>query len=656
MKPMRPRNCEGDKGQAAVFITILLLFALIALAALAIDGGHLYVVRRDLQNMADAACLAAATEMALGGEEAAAIQAAKDYIIRNGGEFFSVWPEERPNEGSGTELTWGVEVAGADVRVALETVVDTYLTMIFNRHSAGVAARARCNSTSGGHILPIAVRRYDEDTIPEPNTGTDFLANKLADSGWDPPCASPCDYRDDSDEDEWVGRYGLMTVYLPRADYVPIDLGKIDGGHLYTQTGTVRGDVPPGDGVLDGVLVLGEGVRTNSPGGEFKGFILLDARNVANGPVEYYNGASKQRDTNKDISMGWFGKLYPDPVPLIGDQLPVLSGADAKFAAKEMDKYFDVGDAFVAVVYSGYVWQRPQFMASLDPPDVNASTPVTPTEESPASYTISLEKVGPAAWPEPLNVCLDVKSVLSDPLSATALITPTCGILDEGGDTRQLTIFDAQPDRYVTAFIVEAYDSVLGLKSWAPASFRYGQIEEPDFVFYSGQPEYQVEASESLTIDLYTLGFGAGPTKKNLQIEYSIIGDTSGYCVPTIEGVGGKIDIRDGQVRTGSYTVRVSDELPEGVPPEGINCTIELTVEGKPQYNEPRSLDIDLRVTPYSPGEADLKTFVIVEGFAPFRVSYVDTNSVAAYAIGEIRQTPTEILGYQSPRLSAWSR
>jgi len=316
-----------------------------------------------------------------------------------------------------------------------------------------------------------------------------------------------------------------------------------------------------------------------------------------------------------------------------------------------------VDDAFVAVVYSGYVWQSPDFEISITP-KVNPTEPITPTEGSPALYTVTLEKVGPAAWPTPLNVTLSVE-FLSKVITPTREITPTSMILTEGGNTAEITVHDTVTDtHYVSAFTLEAYDSVLGLERWASASFRYGGIDEPDFTLYSDQPEYQAEASEALTLGLYALGFGEGPNKKNVPIEGSISGDPL-FCSPsTIDLKGGKIAIRDGQVQSGSYTLKVSDHLVDGppfLPPEGVTCVIELMVDARPQYPTPRTVQVDLRIVPYSPGEADLKTFVIVEGFAPFRVSYMDTNTVAAFAIGAIRESPTEILAYQNPRLVPWA-
>ncbi len=55
-------NLGNDRGAVAPLVGIL-IFLFIAFAALAIDVGHLYGVRNELQNAADGAALAAALVM-----------------------------------------------------------------------------------------------------------------------------------------------------------------------------------------------------------------------------------------------------------------------------------------------------------------------------------------------------------------------------------------------------------------------------------------------------------------------------------------------------------------------------------------------------------------------------------------------------------------
>ena len=336
---------RGEEGQAAVFIALLLMFALIALTALAIDGGHLYVVRRDLQNMADAACLAAATEFSLGGDDTDAFQAAVDYVLANGGseDLYT------PLEGDDAGLFKGLQVSGAGIRVALVTEVPTYFTMIFNRTGAGVSARAHCNAFAAGGLLPIAVRRYQYNE-EQPAQQLDLLANKN--------CQPPACYYHGPEglyvEGTWEGRYGQMSVWLP------LDAPSM-GEKDELQTGNIDCDVPPADDPPDyvGACVLGDGVSTNDGTSNYKGFVLLDIRNLVPGPVEYLSGATGQSNTNKDISERWLCSGYGNTPPMVGDQLAMLDGVSNDFAAQEMATCWEVGQEFVAVVYIGYVWSIP---------------------------------------------------------------------------------------------------------------------------------------------------------------------------------------------------------------------------------------------------------------------------------------------------------
>jgi len=78
---------ESESGQAALLVALLLFFAFLALAALAIDGAMTYSVRRDTQNVADSAALAgcrvlASNDTSLSSDiETAARLAAENSII-----------------------------------------------------------------------------------------------------------------------------------------------------------------------------------------------------------------------------------------------------------------------------------------------------------------------------------------------------------------------------------------------------------------------------------------------------------------------------------------------------------------------------------------------------------------------------------------------
>ena len=123
---------RNEAGQAAALIALLLFFAFLPLAALAIDGGTVYLMRRDLQNVADASALAACRVLAEGGDTATALTAAENTIATNLGSwapYVGSNPGQIPtNMGSGAGLIKGIEVSTIEVRVALQRAAPTVLT------------------------------------------------------------------------------------------------------------------------------------------------------------------------------------------------------------------------------------------------------------------------------------------------------------------------------------------------------------------------------------------------------------------------------------------------------------------------------------------------------------------------------------------------
>ena len=85
---MSTRVESTDGGQVLVQVALLMIVFLILLA-LAIDVGHFYQVRRQMQNAADAGALAGARELCFGWP-AMAEATAWDYAQRNGGVDITV--------------------------------------------------------------------------------------------------------------------------------------------------------------------------------------------------------------------------------------------------------------------------------------------------------------------------------------------------------------------------------------------------------------------------------------------------------------------------------------------------------------------------------------------------------------------------------------
>ena len=108
MKKFTLLSKHTDERGAVAIIVGLVIVLLIGFAALAIDLGHLYVVRNEIQNAADAGALAGARFLynndgtAVNTGENGANQIAYDAATANNSEKVSVdvnWTSENENEG-----------------------------------------------------------------------------------------------------------------------------------------------------------------------------------------------------------------------------------------------------------------------------------------------------------------------------------------------------------------------------------------------------------------------------------------------------------------------------------------------------------------------------------------------------------------------------
>lgn len=138
----RRQRWHGRRGERArewgqvLPLTAVLLVALLAVAALGLDLGRLWMVRRDLQQAADAAALAAVQQ--LPGDPQGARQAAVDYARRNG---------QSPETGAVVEATTAPDGSAITVRVR-RLQERTYLAGVLGIARAEVAATARAGLRS----------------------------------------------------------------------------------------------------------------------------------------------------------------------------------------------------------------------------------------------------------------------------------------------------------------------------------------------------------------------------------------------------------------------------------------------------------------------------------------------------------------------------
>lgn len=140
MRTHRGRPMQQERGQALVFVAILLL-GLVAVTGLATDGGLVFAQRRDLQNLADAAALAGAMQIdeaayrAGGGvalDVAAARQAAISYLSDAG------------------DVTYEVTVRTTAVDVTVRRNARTNFLRVIGVDGVTIGASARAEPRHGG--------------------------------------------------------------------------------------------------------------------------------------------------------------------------------------------------------------------------------------------------------------------------------------------------------------------------------------------------------------------------------------------------------------------------------------------------------------------------------------------------------------------------
>lgn len=483
----------GETGQAAVLIPLLALFAFIALAALAIDGGSLYLARRALQNQSDAACLAAAVELAQGGTTGDAQTAAESYVILNGGG-----PERHtPVTGSGVDLIRGITVSGLEVRVALQRDVPTVFTALIGRPPTIVGARSRCNAEAGGGLLPIAIKRYGEDgdltanlggTCEDGGNGTctnpagpDGIIDDVDCTNNTPPPGFSCDTRYGLDLGNSgqganpVPWHNVVDYTKPAGSDVVWAWPQMPGAPDPTQepadpqclflppfdVGCPANPVVNGPGSVPGrgIYIVGDGAFANVSGGQdFRFFVSLDVRCITCGANRWYNPAIPVQPTTsvqtlKSLGQHWMCHGYIGDLPQPGDQIGAFSGADANQAAAELADCYDPGDRVSVIVYDGTLFQDPDFMLEIAPTaqsavwdDLNGDGVEDPGEISGPSQPCGSPDSG-VLWEE----CAQY----------TLTLTPDSNFVSAGVD---LTLYVSDPNYWLPPWPVDPLTEVVA--SW----------------------------------------------------------------------------------------------------------------------------------------------------------------------------------------------
>jgi hypothetical protein len=385
---MRKPLASKDQGQSIILLALFFFFVFLAFAALAVDGTNIYLRRRQLQNIADAAALTAAQQLAQTQDVAAAYQVAMDSIAENRGhvEWYSTSASPNPpitNVGSGEGLMVGIEITGAcDVRVALLwNDIGTYFAQFVGQDTLQVGANARAGCNKAGGLQPIAVKRFGDER------------------DWNPSLTNANDasvYCDECSTHQSLTEQGLhnATDFLrpDSADTISEWPGWPDGAEMYAPPS-------PFADLASGALgreyfVLGANTDPNVGTTSYAGLVNLDIRHVASPPVEYYNGvtAGTQSNTLKDLGEYYIRRGYCCDIPVPGDQVAMYNGGSTAFAPQAFQETYAVGDIVAVIVYNGHVFNSPSLAVTGDDPNYKVTHPTTATIASNVlTYSINLE-------------------------------------------------------------------------------------------------------------------------------------------------------------------------------------------------------------------------------------------------------------------------
>jgi hypothetical protein len=390
MSRIRMRLRSSEQGQSIVILAVFFFFAFLVFAALSVDGTMVYLRRRQLQNMADAAVLAAAEQLSQNKDVAAAYQKAMDSIQENNGrvEWYSTSdPPDPPNTnvGSGLDLSVGIEITNAcDVRVALLWGdMGTYFTQFFGRQTLQVGARAHASCSKVGGVQPIAVKRFGDERDWNPDLTNVNNATVYCDE---------CSTQQSLEEQ---GLQNATDFLQPEgSDQIAQWPGWPDHTELIYQPPSPFADLTSNAPGRE-YFFLGSGATPNVGTTSYAGLVNLDIRHVSSPPLEYYNGvdAGTQSNVLKDLGEYYIRRGYCCDIPSPGDQVAIYNGGSTAFAAQAFQDTYRVGDVVAVIVYNGHVFSSPS-LAMTGGPDYRATHPTTQTvtvSSNVLTYSIHLQ-------------------------------------------------------------------------------------------------------------------------------------------------------------------------------------------------------------------------------------------------------------------------
>ena len=355
------RSASASERGQVLTVTAIVMALLIAFAGVAIDVGRQLAERRSLQNVVDAAALAACDALIDGSSNGNAEAAARQVATTN--LAYAPIGASRNLAGSGQSsyapghagdpsyLTSGILITNdGTVRVAVSASVPTVLARVMGVTEIKTGARAMCQ-TVGRPEIPILARRYVH--APGPLGGfIDHMATNA-------------------------------TSKQGRVDQASI---------LGYDTRTPASRTAPGP-----VFVLYGPQSKASNVSWFHGYVAFDIRNYTDDATRvYFNGVPSGSHPNQIknsqstyITTGYPGPGFP-PVhpsqPVANNQVGVIGGLSTAQTVVPFDSVYNVGDEVMLAVYDGTVMEIRDF--SIVPPD-KIDVPANGTQGGGANFLVT---------------------------------------------------------------------------------------------------------------------------------------------------------------------------------------------------------------------------------------------------------------------------
>lgn len=676
MRRFSPRFTVKEDGQSTVIVALFLFFVFLGLAALTIDGTIIYLHRRHLQNIADAAALGAAIQLAQGQGETVAYQEAMDVIAAHNGaiEWYSTDPgapnppvTNAPAFPAGTNLVQGIEITNAcDVRVSLAwSDVGTYFAQFVGRERLQVSANARAGCNRAGGLQPIAVKRFGDerdtdDTPPPPNVNN---PNTI--------------YCDDCDTQLPLAGQGNGWTF----DFLRPVISDTDiittwpTGTLIYQPPSPHADLSSGMPGRE-YFILGGGVTPNVGTTSYAGWVNMDIRHLSSSPKEYYNGIAPGTNSNtlKDYGEYYIRRGYCCDIPSPGDEVAMLNGVSADFAAKAFQETYDIGDIVAVIVYNGTVFHAPT-LDFAGTPDHAATRPLTITttglNNAALDYTLTLEaKDGFEASLQGLS--LDVEGLTG---FANWSFSPTDSPLlpYSGGLTQRTITLHVTPTTTTVGtttvvitgtrmFYVTAKDDKFGgtdvERYWA-GIITVGDVDAGgnprDLPAVTGLPSNTDQNFPFLTVE------------QGNQAKYSIDLDLWGGAAAqqvTVTYTGGSLPTGFSWVTAPPWTQNINNPGNHPGKSFNLNIKVDATAALTTVHNLPflvtaangMTKTFNLYVETVAPNTTTVDDYVKILGYAALEVTdYPGVNAVRGRIVSELWGDPSDLTYGLRARLIPWN-